>query len=149
MREDPSEAGFEGLAVSWCGHARYCRERLKALLRGRRFPLALAARGERLPLARRELDLAQADALRRHLDALVLADELERLLEREWARRDQPHQLVGGRRAHVGQLLLLRGVHVEVVLARVLADDHPFVEVGPRRDEERAALLQAGDREGG
>src|SRR3954451_18232323 len=129
MREDPSEAGFEGLAVSWCGHARYCRERLKALLRGRRFPLALAARRERLPLARRELDLAQADALRRHLDAFVLADELEHLLERERPRRDQPPERVGCRRAHVRELLLLGRVDVEVVLARVLADDHPFVEV--------------------
>ena len=31
---------------------------------------------------------------RRHLDALVVADELERLLERLRARRDQAHELV-------------------------------------------------------
>ena len=43
--------------------------------------VALASRRGRLPLRRRELDLAQPDALRRHLDALVLADQLEGLLE--------------------------------------------------------------------
>ena len=41
------------------------------------------------------------------------------------------------------------GVHVEVVVARVLADDHPLVELVAGRDEERAALLQRLDREAG
>jgi hypothetical protein len=58
----------------------------------RRLPLALAARGKRLPLRRRELHLPQADALRRHLDALVAADELQRLLEGERARRNEPDE---------------------------------------------------------
>ena len=56
------------------------RERLRLL--------ALA----RLALRRVELDLAQAHARGRHLDALVLADELERLLERHRPRRDQAHE---------------------------------------------------------
>src|SRR5712691_2463839 len=116
-------------------------------LRGRGVALALAARGNRLAPARRELDLAQADALRRHLDALVLADELEGLLERERPGRDQAHELVGGGGADVRQLLLLAGVHVEVVVAGVLSNDHPLVELRARADEERAALLEGGDRE--
>ena len=57
--------------------------------------------------------------------------------------------LVRSRGAHVRQLLLLRRVHVEVVGARVLADDHPLVELVAGRDEERAALLEVEDRERG
>src|SRR6266516_1367896 len=83
--------------------------------------LALQARRHRLPLRPRELDLPQADALRRHLDALVVADELQRLLERERARRNETDELVRGRRAHVRQLLLLGGVDVEILAPGVLA----------------------------
>ena len=50
---------------------------------------------------RGELDLPQADVGGRDLDALVLADVLERLVERERARRNEPNELVGGRRARV------------------------------------------------
>src|SRR3954453_4538424 len=59
-----------------------------------------------------ELDLAEPDRRRRHLDALVLAAELQRLLQRQLAVRDQPDELIAGRRAHVGELLLLGRVDV-------------------------------------
>src|SRR3954469_189103 len=42
--------------------------------------------------ARVELDLADADRRRRHLDALVLAAELQRLLEAELLVRDERHE---------------------------------------------------------
>src|SRR6266516_6703237 len=64
------------------------RRRLRSLsgprtgaLGRRRVPLSLSPRGLALPLLRRELDLPQANAPRRHLDALVVPNELERLLE--------------------------------------------------------------------
>ena len=41
--------------------------------------------------------------------------ELQRLLQRQLAVGDQPHEHVGGRGAHVGQVLLLDGVDVEVL----------------------------------
>src|SRR5579871_4465610 len=50
-------------------------------------PLALRARSHRLPLRGRQLDLAEPDRLRRHFDRLVVADEFERLLERQRPRR--------------------------------------------------------------
>src|SRR5438046_7626102 len=71
--------------------------------------VALAARGNRLAFRRRELDLPQADALRRHLDALIVPYELERLLERERAWRNEPDELVRGGGAHVRELFLLGG----------------------------------------
>src|SRR4051794_6865441 len=71
--------------------------------------------GGGLPLLRRQFDLAQADRLRRDFDAFVLADLLERLLERQRPRRDEPDGLVARSGAHVRQLLLLRRVDVEVV----------------------------------
>ena len=52
-----------------------------------------------------------------------------------------------GRRAHVGELLLLGDVDVHVVGAGVLADDHALVHLGGRLDEQRAALLQVDHRE--
>ena len=84
---------------------------------------------------------------RRHLDALVLAQELERLVERELPVGHEPHEHLGGRRADVGQVLLLRGVDVEVVGARVLAHDHALVDLLARTDEQRPALLQVHQRE--
>src|SRR4051812_24740238 len=94
-----------------------------------------------------EHDLAHAHRMRRDLDALVLADELQRLVERELAGRDQPDEDVGGGGAHVGQLLLLDRVDVEVLLARVLAHDHALVDLLAGLDEHRPALLQVEERE--
>ena len=55
-------------------------------------------------------------------------------------------KLVGGRRADVGELLLLGDVDVHVVGAGVLADDHALVDLGGRLDEQGAALLQVRHR---
>jgi hypothetical protein len=95
------------------------------------------------------VDLPDPNVKRGHLDALVLADELERLLEREISRRDQANELVTGRRPHVRELLLLRRVDVHVFRTRVLPDDHPFVDLDPRTNEQRAALLEIEQREVG
>ena len=48
--------------------------------------------------------------------------------------------------ADVRELLLLGGVHVHLVGARVLADDHALVDLDARTDEHRAALLQVHQR---
>ena len=61
--------------------------------------------------------------------------------------RRHPLEHVGGRLAHVGELLFLGDVDVHVVGARVLTDDHAFVHLLRRLDEERHALLQRDDRE--
>src|SRR4249919_3101426 len=94
-----------------------------------------------------ERDLAQADVVRRHLDALVLADELERLLEHERPLGDQARELLRVRLAHVGELLLLRRVDVDVLGAGVLPDDHALVHVLARPDEHRPAFLEREQRE--
>jgi hypothetical protein len=70
------------------------------------------------------------------------------LLERQLPVRDESNELVTGRRAHVGQLLLLGRVHVQVVGPRILPDDHSFVDQGRRPDEQRAPLLQIEQRVG-
>ena len=84
---------------------------------------------------------------RRDLDALVLAQELERLVERELPVRHEPHEHLGRRGADVGQVLLLDRVDVEVLGARVLADDHALVDLLAGPDEHRPALLQVHQRE--
>src|SRR6478735_8028093 len=100
-------------------------------------------------LAGVEDDLADADRLGRDLDALVLAAELEALLEAQLARRDDLLEVVRGGGAHVGELLLLGNVDVHVVGAGVLADDHALVDLCRRVDEERAALLEVDHGVGG
>src|SRR5215471_13468385 len=89
--------------------------------------------------------LAQAQRLRRDLEQFVLADPLQALLEVHHARRGQLGSLVGSRGAHVRELLLLGDVHVHVVLARVLADDHPLVHLEAGRDEHDATRLEVVD----
>src|SRR5690606_18429579 len=93
-------------------------------------PSALGAGGGAAALLRVQDDLADTHGLRGHLDALVLAAELQGLLQRELAGRDHVLRGVRGGRTHVGELLLLGDVHVHVVGAGVLADDHALVDLG-------------------
>src|SRR5690606_18579764 len=73
--------------------------------------------------------LAQADRLWRHLDQLVVVNELQRLLERELDGRDQPLVLVLAGRAEVGQLLAAQCVDRQVVVLGVDADDLALVDL--------------------
>ena len=66
-----------------------------------------------------------------------------------WRCGHQPDELVGGRGAHVRQLLLLGGVDVEVLGAGVLADDHALVDLVAGPHEQRPALLEVEQRERG
>src|SRR5262245_57637153 len=97
------------------------------------------------PAAAGEGLLAEAEELRGDLEQLVVADPLQRLLEVHEARRREANGLVGGRRPHVGELLLLRDVDVEVVVAGVLAHDLALVDRLAGRDEQNAARLQVVD----
>src|SRR6476646_2114154 len=106
-------------------------------------PALLAGAGGRPgTLGRVEVDLADAHGLRGDLHALVLAAELQGLLERELARGHDLLEVVRAGGAHVGELLLLGDVDVHVVGAGVLADDHALVDLGARLGEQRAALLE-------
>src|SRR5690625_2289733 len=103
--------------------------------------LAGPRRGLR-PLHLVEDDLAHPHRLRGHLDALVVAGELQRLLQREAPRRDEVLEGVGGGRAHVRLLLLPGDVDVHVAPAGALADDLPLVDRRAGLDDEGAALLE-------
>src|SRR5215813_1103179 len=93
-----------------------------------------------------ENHLAQTHRRGGDLDALVLAAELQRLLEGQLPVRDEPHQLLARGRADVGELLLPGGVDVHVVRAGIFADDHAFVHLRAGADEYRASLLEAEQR---
>src|SRR3954447_18051459 len=114
---------------------------LEALVRGGRAGPRPGAR----PQVRVELDLADPDVLRGHLDALVVGTELQALLQREDRRRRQLDQLVARRLAHVRELLLTDDVDLEVFVARVLADDHAPVDQGAGAHEQLAAVAQRVD----
>src|SRR3989454_11676912 len=98
----------------------------------------------------REDRLAEPHVQRGHLDALVLPDELERLLEHERALGDQAGELLGRRLTDVRELLLLRGVHVDVLGTGVLTDDRALVDVLAGSDEQRPTFLEGekGERRG-
>src|SRR3546814_2080676 len=63
-------------------------------------------------------------------------------------RRRQAHRLVLARGAHVGELLGLHRVDLEVVAAAVLADHHALVDRAAGIDEDLAALLEVPQRVG-
>src|SRR5438093_12133085 len=72
--------------------------------------------------------LAETKRLGSDLEQLVLANPLQTLLEIHDPRGRDLRRLVGGRRAHVRELLFLGDVHVEVVVALVLVDDLPLLD---------------------
>src|SRR5262245_12454962 len=86
--------------------------------------------------------LPAPDRRRGDLDELLGGDELDRRFERQRPRRRQPQGLVVGVRPDVGELLLLRRVHVHVARSGVLPDDHPLVDILARPDQELGPLLE-------
>src|SRR5438094_6610243 len=96
----------------------------------------------------RQVALAQAQVLGRHLEQLVLGEEVQRLLEALPTRRGQPDRDVRGGRPDVRLLLLPADVDPDVSGPLLDADDHPFVDLLARLDEGRAPLLGAGQTEG-
>src|SRR3979409_376895 len=90
---------------------------------------------------------AQAQVLRRHLQQLVVSQEVQRLLEAQLRGRGQPHRDVGCRRADVGLLLLPADVDPDVAWPLLNADDHPLVHRLPRLDEGGTSLLCTGQPE--
>ncbi|CDX42319.1 conserved hypothetical protein [Mesorhizobium sp. ORS 3359] len=97
---------------------------------------------ETLALVRVEIELAQPNGLRRHLDQLVVLNPGQRPLQRHADRRGQLHRLVLAGGADVGELLALEHVHFEVVVARMDADDHALIDLDARIDDHRAAVFE-------
>src|ERR1700733_12810835 len=92
--------------------------------------------------------LAHAEGLRGHLDELVVGDELDALLEGELLVGHEADGGVRARGAHVRELLFTNAVDVEIVVARVFADDHALVDFNTVGDEEDTAVLEAFERVG-
>ena len=55
---------------------------------------------------------------------------------------DEAYGFVGDRSAHIRLLLFLDGVHVHIVPARALADQHTLIRFHAWTDEKLAALLK-------
>src|SRR5579871_1330596 len=78
-----------------------CRRSAQLLQMARGLSTRTAGRPPPRPFGLVQEHLAQAHLLGGDLDALVLADVLQGLLERELEGRDQPDQLLGRRGPHV------------------------------------------------
>src|SRR5690606_11300780 len=97
---------------------------------------------EALALVRIEIELAQPDRLRRHLDQFVVLYPGERALQRHADRRGELDRLVLAGGADVGQLLALQHIDLEIVVAGMDADDHAGIDLDARIDDHRAAILE-------
>ena len=92
-----------------------------------------------------EHGLAQAHVVRGDLDALVLAQELQRLVERQRAAAGTSRTSSSA----VEERMLVSFFSRTALTSRsseraVLADDHALVDLVAGLDEQRAALLHAG-----
>ena len=92
-----------------------------------------------------ENHLTEAKEVRGDLNALVIGDEFESLLERQDAGWGQTDGVVGSGSAHVGLFLLTADVDVHIVEPRVLADNHALVDLVAGSDEQRSPVLQGGN----
>ena len=95
-----------------------------------------------------QVALAEPDVLRRHLEQLVIGEEVEALLERHLGGGCEPDHDVGVGGAHVGLLLLLADVDRHIARPLLDAHDHPLVDLLARLDEGEATLLRVGESEG-
>jgi hypothetical protein len=74
-----------------------------------------------------EVALAHAHRLGRDFHQLVVLDEFDAVLQRQLDRRGDLDGVFLAADAEVGQLLGAGGVHHQIVVAAVDADDHAFV----------------------
>ena len=95
-----------------------------------------------MPLLGGQLSLAESDRFGCHLHHLVVPDELERLLQGHGRRWREQDIVVPPGGPHVGELFHLAGVHVDIILPAVLADNHTLVDRITRGDEKLAPRLE-------
>ena len=89
-----------------------------------------------------KIALSQTDEIGRHFDEFVIGDVVDRLFEGEFARRGEDDVLIAAGGADVGELLRFGRIDDDVVVARMFADNHPFIDFIARFDKERSPLLQ-------
>src|SRR5205807_2529406 len=93
-----------------------------------------------LSLVRLQYFFSEAQGFRRDFNELIVGDEFDGLLQVQRLEWDEADGFVGGRGAHVRQLLLANRIHVEICVLGVLPDDHAFVEFDSPTDEEFTAI---------
>src|ERR1700679_470737 len=86
--------------------------------------------------------LAEAPGLGRPLHQLVFGNKFDGLLQVHGLERHQANGVVSTRGAHVGELLFTHHVHVQVVVAGMLANHHALVDVDPGGDEKHSSILE-------
>merc|ERR1712070_1239182 len=86
-----------------------------------------------------------ADRLWRHLHKLTINDILDSILERQLHRGRGARLFVRAGGAHVGQLLSLADIHLQIARLGMDAHDLVLVHVVARAREEGATVLNLGD----
>src|SRR6202162_4792520 len=92
--------------------------------------------------------LADADGGGGNLDQLIAVDPFDRLLDVQLPGLRQTHGDVGGRGAHVRQVLFLAGLHDHVGFLGLFPDDLAGIDLLGRPDEEDAAVSELVERVG-
>jgi hypothetical protein len=70
---------------------------------------------------------SQANGFRRHLNHLIIPDELNGPLQGHGEDRRQDNRVILAGGPHVGELLGLAGIHVQIAVPVMLSDDHSLV----------------------
>ena len=80
-----------------------------------------------MPLMGIQDGFSEADGFGGDLNQLVVPDKMNGPLERHGLYRREQHMIVLSGSPHVGQLLFLAGIDIDVVVPVVFADDHAFI----------------------
>ena len=99
-----------------------------------------------LALIRIKVALAQPNGARRHLNQLIIFNIRNGLFQAHFTRRDQQQRLILAGGADIGQLLFLDRVHFQIIVARMLTQDHADINLHAGVHEQRAAFLQIEQR---
>ena len=86
--------------------------------------------------------LAEPDGLRSDLDVLILFYIIERVFERHLPDRSKSYRLIGSGSADIRQLFVLGRIHRKIPSFQVFPDDHAFIDIGSRLDEDRSSFLK-------
>src|SRR5258708_25435461 len=94
------------------------------------------------PLVVVEIPFTKTERCGSYFDIFVVVNPLDRLFKRVDVRGFETDCLVGAARPHIRELFRLANIDDDILIARILSDDHPLVHMCPRRDEKGDTVLK-------
>ena len=92
-----------------------------------------------------EVDLTQTNGIWRDFHQLIIVDIGNRLFQGHFDRRGQAHRFIRAAGPHVRQFLAFKRIHLKIVFAVVLANNHALVDILLAANKEFAAVFKVKD----